>query len=262
MPYDLNPYDPEKRLLFNLCLFLVNKKLTSKGRGIRRPLSIKMKDFKCLFQPGQINPIILTSELENIKKELKNIAKTETNDLGLKLLVINNPSVLNNITRSYNQNKEIVLIYKRLEIEKYLNDLKLGDKQEERKAKENSSGMEIKSIYIVKPKNEDGKFRLVINEDYVNAKELQTRSKLIKTLIKLVENEENVIYDKNIESYFNSTPACPIYYGGKYKKAKILEKEGGLIAIDKKVYLKITTNIKTGILTDRQYKTQLKELES
>ena len=259
---DVTPYNSEKRLLFKLCYFLMDKKLTLAGKGIRRPLSIKMKDFKCLFQPGQINSIILASELEDIKEELKNIVKTETNNFGSKLLVINNPDVLNNIIESYNQNKEIILTYKRLEIKDYLEKLKKGDGEEERRVRENSSGMEIKSIYIVKPKNEGEKFRLVINEDYINAKGLQMGSELMKTLIKLIEDEENVKYDKKCEAYFNSTPACPIYYGGKYKRTKILEKKGEIIYGEKEVYLNIITNIKTKILTDRQYKTRLKEIES
>ncbi len=239
----------------------MDKKLTTDGKGIRRPISIKMQEFKCLIPNWEKSNLSIQSYIEDIMEELENLAVNETINNESKLLIIKNPKILDDIAKSCRQNKEITLVYERLEIKEYLNKLEKGDKAEERRDKENSSGMEIESIYIVEPKREGEKYMLVVNEDYKHAREMQN-SHMSKTLIKIIKNEEHVLYLKKYEDYYNFSLACPIYYDGKYKRTKVLVKKDEFILREMKQYYEICSDIKTKILTHRQYINRLQRTET
>ncbi|OGD71526.1 MAG: hypothetical protein A2655_03590 [Candidatus Yanofskybacteria bacterium RIFCSPHIGHO2_01_FULL_43_42] len=115
------PTPPEKRLLYPLCGFLIQKKLSEEGKGLRRPLHIRLQDFGSLF--GGRRPTV--GQINQLKAELVGLA----GDMDGKLLeIVNRRQVFTNFTRSYRENIALILKYKRSDLENYVAELREGDR--------------------------------------------------------------------------------------------------------------------------------------
>lgn len=125
--------------------------------------------------------------------------------------------------------------------------------KDEIKAKKTNNN-QIKSVTIIKPKNSDGSYKLLVNGDYKNIKTIRNDSSRLKTFIKIIEDNDLVPFNKDIFDYFNFDKRCPIYFGGNYELTNLLEQEGN--------YLKARVEITKEIITEKTYKQRLKKLSS
>ena len=115
---------PEKKMLYKICDFLIEKKLTPEGKGIRRPLTIKLQEFSSVFNLNEDTNF----EIEELKKELERLGEVIRKN-EFPPLEIKNKKNLKDFSDNFRQNKSIVLLYERLEIEKYVQKLREGDKR-------------------------------------------------------------------------------------------------------------------------------------
>jgi len=127
---------------------------------------------------------------------------------------------------------------------------KIPSKIKATQEKRNKTPDQIKEITIIKPHDPDKEhYRVVINEDYKNAKNINR--KCWKKLIEVIEDEKEVVAEKAIIDYFNYNKKCKIYYCGKYKLTNILERTKGIF--------KISPSVKTEIISKSAYKQRLKK---
>ena len=68
---DSNISYPEKKMLYKICDFLIEKKLTREGKGMRDPLTIKLQDFSSVFNLNETTDF----EIEELKKELERLGR-------------------------------------------------------------------------------------------------------------------------------------------------------------------------------------------
>ncbi|MDD2325328.1 MAG: hypothetical protein PHW63_04905 [Alphaproteobacteria bacterium] len=112
----------EKKLLYRLCRFLISKKTTAAGKGISRPIEIKLKD----FVPVLFSDTLLDDEIIMLKKELEGLAQ-ETKDNDNPLFKCPDLGSKRNFIAKFRDNGKITLTYKRVELEEYFEKLKEGD---------------------------------------------------------------------------------------------------------------------------------------
>ena len=115
---------PEKKMLYKICDFLIKKKLTREGKGIRNSLTIKLQDFSPVFNSNETADF----EIEELKEELEGLGRVIRKN-EFPPVEIENKEILDNFLNNFKQNESIVLLYERLEIEKYVQKLREGDKR-------------------------------------------------------------------------------------------------------------------------------------
>lgn len=123
MPTEAN-YDNYKTAMYQICKFLIDKKLSIEGKGLGRPLAVPLHEFECVIPYTRgLND---QETFEKLKNEIEGLAE-ERNRRDNPLLVINNTEILQDFISSYNQNKTLFLTYKRRDIEDYLADIEAGN---------------------------------------------------------------------------------------------------------------------------------------
>lgn len=221
-----------KTILYRLCDFLVEHRLSEAGDGINNPITIPL---------GQLYSIASPNERKEVKDKIL-MLNQEIKDNGTPLLEILNP------TNPFKTNAPLLVRYKREDIEKYKKALLSGDeKAKKSKTARNSEEKDgIKKIIIVEPPahlTDDDYNKVVINEDYENAKKI--KGICWKKLIGAIKGEE-IKATKQAMDYFNSNINCKIYFRGKYKLTKILEQTPN-------GNLKINSSVEPKIITTRSY---------
>jgi len=150
--------------------------------------------------------------------------------------------------------------------EKIKEDIKKELREEDILDKNNKGKIQkeqkINNIILVKPEEKTKKYKLIINNDFNNAKHLRYNKKT-KGFINIINYEETgerqVNFDKETLDYYNSHKKCPLYSDKKYKFTKILERDSYYLQGKTIKILKINENIKTSIITERQFNNHLKK---
>lgn len=120
---------PEKVIIYDLCQFLIGKKLTPEGRGLRRPISIKLQDFSPVLKLDQIQNTEHLKKVKDLEYELEQLSYENIPETLTPLIEIGNKkNIFKNFSQNFRRNKEIILTYERSGIEKYIECLKVGDK--------------------------------------------------------------------------------------------------------------------------------------
>ena len=114
-----------KTLLYQLVNFLISKKLSKEGVGVKRPMGIPLKDFSALLSYAESDDG-KQAEIKKLKLELQGIAGEEDKS-GESILKINNPDIFDDFSDNFDSNKKIILVYSRKALEKYKSDLFDGD---------------------------------------------------------------------------------------------------------------------------------------
>lgn len=109
----------EKQLLYSLCEFLIDLKLTPEGKGIRRPLTIGLREFQKVLHNSEPTQ----AKLHELKAELQGLVV----DMDGKLLHIADHSIFDSFSDKFFSNEPVTLTYKRLDFINYIQDLRDGD---------------------------------------------------------------------------------------------------------------------------------------
>lgn len=118
----------EKKLLYRLCYFLIEKRLSKEGKGLYRPITIELKEF-CRVAHGysdDMNNVTdhqITEFFEELKKMEDDEDKNNNQVIKIESLSDSNEDLIN----SFRNNKEITLRYKRRVIEDYLDEIRESD---------------------------------------------------------------------------------------------------------------------------------------
>lgn len=121
---------PEKVIIYDLCRFLIGKKLTPEGKGLRRPMEIKLQSFNSVLKLDQIqNTTERLKKINDLKHELEQLSCENIPETLIPLIEIKNADIFDDFSNNFEQNKEIILIYDRLGIEKYHKFLQAGDQR-------------------------------------------------------------------------------------------------------------------------------------
>ncbi len=117
---------PEKIILYKLCQFLIALKLDPvRGKGVNRPITIKLKEFFVIFET--VNDTTIEMHMNKLKEELMGLIEQEISTKNNPLIQINDKEIFNDFLHNVQNDKEIILTYQSLELENYLNILKEGD---------------------------------------------------------------------------------------------------------------------------------------
>lgn len=140
-------------------------------------------------------------------------------------------------------------------IDDLIDDLKKTQSSKEKTKKSkidysDNSLKKIRSIIIVKPQDpETDKYRVIINNDYKNAKKIW--GNCWEKLITTIQAESEVEAKKETMDYFNYNKKCKIYYSGKYTLTNILEKT---------LNNKFRITVEKEIISEAAYKTRLRKI--
>ncbi len=117
---------PYKTVLYQVCSFLVNKRLLAEGRGLNNPFAIPLQEFERAIHEAPGGE--LADKLKYFSGELDFLTK-ESLDGSTPIFKIHNPEIigLENIVESYANNLEITVQYGREAVQQYIQKLEEGD---------------------------------------------------------------------------------------------------------------------------------------
>lgn len=226
---------PRKTVLYRLCEFLVEYRLSEAGDGINNPIEIPKRALFGIASPNEYNE--LNKKIGMLSQEIK--------DNGLPLLEI------------LKKNSRLLLLrYKRNDIENYKKSLLSGDeetiKSQERRNREGKPV--IRKITVVKPSDPDErKPKIILNDIYDESFEVSSNK--WKKIIAAIEDKKSggpgqIAGDKNFIDYYNHNKNNRLYSGEGYQFTKIL-----ILNPDNKII--INPDIETETITALAYNRRL-----
>ena len=119
-PTDMERVDIFKELIYKLCDFLIERRRSFSGSGLRTPLHIRLSEFRRLFE--------YSNDAENEERRIEEIKEridilrsdTVRNNKGeFPLIIVQNPEVLNSFYDNFRNDLEILISCSSEDLEKY-----------------------------------------------------------------------------------------------------------------------------------------------